>query len=234
MDIDNLKGKTIDDKLHAELSAHVAELSSQRDAARKESIDGRKGKDARIKELGDRLTAFAERLGVEPDADLESLPTAKGQAEAAKQFEAQIKKLTRERDEAAKGRDDLTAKLAGEKRERVIAEAVAKHDFIDSSDARTLIAARVRQEGDDFLFEADGGKLVPVADGAAWLAKTKPYSVKAAGGGGGSGFKGSGGGGQGPNPFDPKTFNLTQQIAMAKENPVLAQQLKAAATPVAA
>lgn len=190
MDIDSLKDK-LGDELHGKLVAHVAALTEQRDAARKESIDGRKGKDARIKELGERLAAFAERLGVEPDVDLETLPSAKGQAEAAKQFEAQVKKLTRERDEAAKGRDEALGRLTTEKRDRLIAQAVSKHAFIDAGDATTLLSSRVRQEGDDFLFEGEGGKLVPIEDGAAWLAKTKPHLVKASGAGdGGSGFKG--------------------------------------------
>ncbi len=199
MDIESLKGKTLDDKLHAELVAHVAALGEQRDAARKESIEGRKGKDAKLKELGERLSAFAERLGVEPDADLESLPSAKGQAEAAKQFEAQLRKLTRERDDAVKLTTDLQGKLLGEKRARTIASAVAKHAFIDAADAATLLASRVRQEGDEFLFEADGNKLVPIDEGAAWLAKAKPHMVKPSGSGdGGSGFKGdkSGAGGK--------------------------------------
>jgi hypothetical protein len=54
--------------------------------------------------------------------------------------------------------------------------------------------------------------------------------VKAAGAGG-SGYRP--GGGAAPattkNPFARETFNLTEQIALRKENPQLAEQLKAAA-----
>ena len=226
MDLETLKGKTLDDKLHAELVRHVADLSEQRDAARKESIDGRKGKDAKLKDLSERLDAFAERLGVDADADLSSLPSAKGQAEAAKQFDGQIKKLTRERDEAAKARDEVQGKWLAEKRQLAIAQAVSKHDFIDRQDVETLLAARVKQEGDEFLFEGEGGKLVPIADGAAWLAK-KSHLVKASGGGGGSGYQG-GAGGQ-ANPFDQKTFNFTQQLALKQADPARAASLEAAA-----
>jgi hypothetical protein len=193
MDIESLKGKTLDDKMYGELAAHLSDLVSQRDAARRESIDGRKGKDAKIKEISDRLEAFAERLGVEVNADLDSLPTAKGQAEAAKQFDAQVKKLTKERDEAIKAHDEVSGRLATERRNLTISQAVGKHPFIDADDARALTSARVRQEGDAWLFEGDGGKLVPIDEGVAWLAKTKAHLVRPSGSEGGSGFKGNGG-----------------------------------------
>lgn len=192
MDIETLKGKTLDDKLHADLVAHVSSLTEARDAARAESIKGRKVKDETIKQLNDRLAAFAERLGVEPDADIESLPSAKGQAEANKQVEAKLNRLQRELADKSKAFDDLSGKYGAERRERAIAEQVSKHPFIDADDVRALVSARLKQEGDDLLFSAPDGKLVPLADGVAWIAKTKPHLVRPAGDGGpGSGFKGT-------------------------------------------
>jgi len=43
------------------------------------------------------------------------------------------------------------------------------------------------------------------------------------GGAGGSGVTGY----KGPNPFDPKTVNITEQMKLVKENPKLADQLRA-------
>lgn len=238
MDLDALKGKTIDDELLGQLKAHVTSLSEARDAARQESIKGRRGKDETITKLTERVEAMAERLGVDPDADLATLPDAKGQAEAARQFEQKLKRLERERDTAVQKHTELTQRLTTEKRNALLATSAGKHGFIDATVAQTLAGARVVQEGDDFLFRTDDGKLVPVDEGFAWMAKSMPFLVKPAGAGGsgggahgGGGFTGVPGSGGQPqrNPFHPKTFNLTEQIAMRRENPQLADQLKAAA-----
>jgi len=236
MDLEKLKGSTLDDKTFAELQSYVTGLVEQRDAARQESIAGRKGKDAKLKELNDHVAKLLEKLGVDSIEDLDSLPDAKGQAEAVRQFEAKVKKLERELGEKSKSLEDLSTKHAAERRERAIAQAVAKHAFVDPDDARTLIAARVRQEGDDLIFEGEGGKPWSIEDGAAWLAKTKAHLVRPAGAaGGGSGFKGGGqGGGQIVNPWSPKTFNVTEQMRVRRENPALADSLKAQAASAAA
>jgi hypothetical protein len=227
MDIETLKGKTLDDKLHADLVAHVTGLKSAAETAddkarkaAKESIDGRKTLKA------ERDAAF-EKLGVSSLDELEALPDAKGQADAVKQFEAKLKKAERELADKSKALDELGTKFSSERRERAIAQAAAKHPFIDADDARMLIGARVRQEGDEFMFEGEGGKLVPIDDGAAWLAKTKTHLVKPAGGSaGGSGFKGNQGSAQ-ANPWAAKTFNVTEQVRLKQADPALAERLKA-------
>lgn len=198
MDLDTLKGKTLDDKLHADLVAHVAALTEQRDAARRESIDGRKGKDARIKELTERLAAVAEWAGIEADADLAALAPPKGQADAARQFEAKIARLTRERDDALKAQGDLGTKLRGLQREGAIAAALEGYRFKNPGDVRVLLERHVQEEGEELLFKTDEGKLVPLKEGAAWFAKTRPdYLHPADAGGQGSGYRGSGGQGGG-------------------------------------
>lgn len=197
MDLEALKGKTLDDDTHGKLVAFVAELAGQRDAARKESIDGRKGKDAKLKELGDRLQAFAERLGVEVDADLDKLPDAKGQADAVKQYEAKLARVARERDDAIKARDELGGALKTRNRESAIASSLEGHRFRNPSDVRVLIERHVQEEGDDLLFKTEDGKLVPLKEGVAWFAKTRPdYLLPEDAGGQGSGYRGSG---NGPN-----------------------------------
>lgn len=236
MDLDALKGKTVDDELLGQIRAHVTSLAEARDAARAESIKGRKGKDETISKLTERVEAMAERLGVDPDADLASLPDARGQADAARQFEQKLKRMERERDAATQAHTDLLQRLTTEKRNALLATSASKHGFIDASVAQTLAGARVVQEGDDFLFRTDDGKLVPVDEGFAWMAKSMPFLVRPAGSGGappagGGGFTGVPGSGGQPqrNPFHPKTFNLTEQLALKRENPALAEQLKEAA-----
>ena len=234
MDLSKFKGKTLDDATLSELTAaitsHTEALETRATtaegkarAAAKEAIDGRKAKDARIERL-------SELLGIEADADLDKIDV-KGMAEAAKQVEQQLKRVTRERDEAQQQAKDIGGKYATERRDRAIAEAVSKHPFIDADDARALIAGRLVQEGDDLLFAGPDGKHVSLNDGVAWMAKTKTHLVRPAGDPSqGSGYKGSGGSGSGgSNPWDKKTFNITQQIALKAENPALAAQLQSAA-----
>lgn len=230
LDLSKFKGKTLDDatlsELQAAVTAHVEPFEARASAAEakakaaaKESIDGRKAKDARIERL-------SELLGIEPDADLDKIDV-KGMAEAAKQVEAQLKRVTRERDDAVKAHGELTGKYAAERRERAIAAEVAKHPFVDAADAIALVGMRVRQEGDDITFEGADGKPTTLTDGVAWIAKTKPHLIRPAGdGGGGSGYKGAGNGGGDKNPFAKATWNLTEQIAMKRENPALATQLE--------
>lgn len=203
LDLDQFKGKTLDDATLSALQSHVAahvdpleaRVTKSEDKARKaaqESIDGRKGKDARIERM-------AELLGIDVDADLDKLEPAKGLAEAKQQVEAKVRKLERDISDKAKAFDELGARYRKEQRERVITSAVSKHQFIDAEDAAALLAARVREEGEDFVFALPDGKTASVEEGAAWLAKTKTHLVRPAGGDGGkgSGFNGGAAGRQG-------------------------------------
>lgn len=224
MDLQSLKGKTVDDSLLSQLVEHVDGLVAQRDAARKESIEGRKGKDAKIKEQSERISALSERLGIEPDADLESLPDARGQAEAAKQVEAKLKRLEREKAEFEQKFSELSSRYASERQSLAIEKALSSQPFVDMEDARAIFAQRVKAEGDELLFETPEGKLVPLADGAAWLAKTKTHLVRVDGGGG-SGFKPAAGGGAGSATKGSFGGSADERrAAIAARFPELAQQ----------
>lgn len=194
MDLDTLKDK-LDGATLDKLRAHVEDLTSRAEKAEdkartaaSESINGRKT-------LKATLDKAFEKLGISSADELDSLPDGKGAGEAAKQLESQIKKLTRERDEAIAGRDEATGKVKTMTRSAVLAEALQPHKFKHPADVQALLAPRLVEDGDELRFRTDDGKLVPVKDGAAWFAKTRPDYIEAAGGdGGGSGFKGAGGG----------------------------------------
>lgn len=197
-DLSKLKDK-LDSGTLAELTSHLDELSTRAETAEdkarkatKESIDGRKAKDQRIARL-------SELLGIEPDADLESLPDPKGQADAVKQFEAKVKRLERENADLIKARDELGGTVKSMKRETALAAALEGHRFKNPADVRVLLQSRVVEEGDELLFETDDKKRVSLKDGAAWFATTRPDYVEAKDGGGqGSGFgRGEGGSGGG-------------------------------------
>lgn len=233
MDIESLKGKTLDEALFTQLATHVEGLNTRAEtaegktrAAQKESIEGRKQLKA------ERDAAF-EKLGVTTAQELEALEAPKGQAEAMKQMEAKVKRAERERAEAQASLQEVNGKYAADRRALAVEKALSAHPFIDMDVARAVLELGVTAEGDDLLFKTTDGKLVPLQDGAAWLAKTKTYLVKAPGQGQqGSGFKGGAGGSGGvKNPWAKETWNVTAQIAMSRDDPQTASALKAAANP---
>lgn len=183
MDLETLKPR-LDDATFAELQQYVTDLIGARDAARNESITGRKGKDARIKELTERVQALTEYLGVEPDADLETLPDAKGAIEASKQFEARVKRLERQLTEANQKAEEASGKYRSSLQRAAIADSLSGHDFLARDLVETYVSQRLVWEDDDLLFRTDEGKLVPVQDGVAGIAKTRPELLKPTGAGG--------------------------------------------------
>lgn len=196
-DLDTLKDKLPGETLE-QLRAHVDDLSTRaetaEDKARKaaqESITGRKT-------LKASLDKAFEKLGISTADELDALPDGKGAGEATKQFEAQIKKLTRERDEAVASRDEASGKVKAMTRNAALTEALQGQRFKNPADVQVLLQSRLVEDGDELRFKTDDGKLVPLKDGAAWFAKTRPDYVEPQGAaGGGSGFKGAGGGGAG-------------------------------------
>ena len=195
MDIDGLKEK-LGDETFAKLKTHIDDLTGQRDAARQESISGRKA----LKEERDKLKTFRDRalekLGIDSDEDLDALPDAKGQAEAVKQYEAKLKRIERERDELKAAKEAADGALRGSRQKAALAEALGKHEFAARDVVETFVSARLVWEGEDLFFKADDGKAVSVADGVAGLAKSRPELLKTTGAGG-AGFRQANAGGGG-------------------------------------
>jgi hypothetical protein len=228
MNIESIRAKLSDAEFSA-LSEHVADLTGQRDAARQESIEGRKKLRSEVETLRSTKAQLFEKLGLDDDADLDALPEAKGQAEAAKQLEARLKRMERDLADAVKVRGEIETKFQASRREAALTKALASHDFIDSDLVGSYASGRLRFEGDEMLFETDDGKLVSVDDGIKHLAAVKPHLLKARGAGGSGHVPGAGSAGGTKNPWAHGSENITEQISLAKENPNLAAQLKAAA-----
>lgn len=179
MDITKLKGK-LDDATFEELSKFVTDLTEARDAARKESIDGRKAKDATIKDLKAWQEKAVEKLGLESPEGIEDL-NIQGQAEAAKQFEAKVRKLERDLEAATKERDALFTKNREATKEAILSKALGAHEFVDRDVVATFISTRLEWDGDELLYKGEGGKVLSVTDGVAELVKVKPSLLKAQG-----------------------------------------------------
>jgi hypothetical protein len=192
MNIDALK-ETLGDEKFSELSAYIKDLTGQRDTARNESIQGRK----KLKEdlaAAQALAAKAlDKLGVESAEEIDALPDAKGQGEALKQFETQLKRVQREKDEALKLAQDADSKYRGTLQRAAISEALAGHEFIARDVVETFISHRLQWDGDELLFKDADGKLVGVKDGVSGIAKTRPELLKPTGTGGAGVRSGSAG-----------------------------------------
>jgi len=182
MDISKFKDKLGDD--FEALQTYINDLTGQRDAARKESIDGRKGMKDKLAKLEADHTAMLEKLGIDSVDDLENLPDAKGAADSAKQADAARKRAERERDEALKARDEAIGSLRSSKQRAAIADALSGHEFIARDLVESYVSQRLTWEGDELLFKGEGDKLIPLADGVAGIAKTRPELLKPTGTGG--------------------------------------------------
>lgn len=195
MNIDELKD-VLGDKFQS-LKTYVQDLEATRDAARNESETGR----AKFKKIADERDALrsateklCEKLGVESIDEIESLPDAKGQAEAVKQFEAKMKRLERELADERKVKDELSGKLRETSLTVKLEKALGAHEWLDRDTASLLLKNNVVYEGDDAFFKTSDGKMISLEEGAKALAQTKQFLLKSSGAGG-SGYTGAGGAG---------------------------------------
>lgn len=196
MDLETLK-EALGDEKFATLKTYVDDLTGQRDAARNESITGRKGLREKLTKLEADQAALLEKLGLDSLDDLASLPDAKGAAEAAKQYEAKLKRMERELTDTKAAREQVEGKYKGTLQRAAVAEALGGHEFIARDLVETFIGQRLVWEGEDLLFKADDGRLMPIRDGVAGIAKTRPELLKPTGSGGaGVRQSNAGGGGQ--------------------------------------
>lgn len=183
MDIEQLKEALGDEKFTA-LKTYVDDLTGQRDAARNESITGRKTLKAKLDEATAAQARLLEKLGVESLEDLDSLPDAKGQAEAVKQYEARMKKLEREKAELEASKQEVDGKYRDSLKRSAVADAMGGFEFVARDLVETYVSQRLAWEGDQLLFKSDDGKLLSVKDGITGLAKSRPELLKPTGTGG--------------------------------------------------
>lgn len=193
MDLVKIKEKLSEDEFK-ELETHVADLTGQRDAARRESIDGRKALRSRVEQLEGVQSKLFERLGILEESEIESLPDAKGQAEAMKQYEARMKKLEKERDTLTAERDALITKDRDSRRDAAIAASLARDalggvELLDTDLVGAFVRSKVEWDGDALVYRKEDGGLYPVKDAVQELVKSKPGWVKPAGNGSGSNFQ---------------------------------------------
>jgi len=217
MDIESLKEALGDEKFTA-LKSYVDDLQGQRDRARQESITGRRGMKDKLAKLEADQNALMERLGIDSLEDLDLLPDAKGAAEAAKQYDAKLKRMERQLQEATTQRDEISGKFRGSLQKAAIAEALSGHEFVARDLVETFVSQRLTWEGDDLLFKSDDGRMIPVKDGIAGIAKARPELLKSTGTGG-AGVRASNAGGGGAKTMTRAEFEAlapAQRVEAAK------------------
>lgn len=217
MDLESLK-EALGDEKFAALKTYVDDLTGQRDAARQESITGRRGMKDKLAKLEADQAALMDRLGIDSLEDLDTLPDAKGAAEAAKQYEVKLKRMERQLQDATAQRDEISGKFRGTLQRAAIAEALAGHDFVARDIVETYIGNRLAWEGDDLLFKSDDGRMIPVKDGVAGIAKARPELLKSTGTGG-AGVRASNAGGGGAKTMTRAEFEAlapAQRVEAAK------------------
>lgn len=222
MDISKFKDRLGDD--FTALEAHIADLTGQRDAARKESVEGRKALKAKAETAEALNQKLMEKLGIETAEEIDSLPPAKGQAEALKQLETRLKAkdtALAERDAAVQA---LTQKYRDSQAAAQLDQALATYDFID----RDLVLSHIRQQvawqDEQLLFNTEKGA-VPLTEGVKAFVEAKPHIVKNPGARG-SGYNPTARGAEVKNPWAKDSFNLTEQLRLVADNPTLAAHLK--------
>jgi hypothetical protein len=173
--------------------SEFAKLNDKLSTATNESITGRKTLKAELEAAKSTVRTMLDKLGLDDVSELDGLPDAKGMAEAQKQVEAQVKRLTRELSEAQKAAADKDSALKGLRTDLALKEAMSKHQFIDDDVVKLLVNSRIEHEGDNVFFKGDDGAMLSLPDALAGIAKAKPHLLKAPANGG-SGFTGNQGG----------------------------------------
>ena len=220
MDLEKVR-EALDEERFGELEAYVNDLIGQRDSARKESINHRQGLKSKATELeteNEQLkraqTELLERLGVESVEQIAELDP-KGQAEAARQYEAKLKRIEREMSERDQAYQALEAKHKGTLQEAAMRKAMADHEWVDGELVASFVQNRLAWDDDDIRYRADDGLLMDLTEGLQTLAKEKPHLLKTTGAGG-SGYRASRRDGEQPKQISRTDFdNLAPAARMS-------------------
>lgn len=221
--------------------------------------------------LAKRLTQVVETIGVEHEEGIENLTDddlvekiteklkekggeggAKSAEEIAKlvdakvgtfrsQMDAQVKKLTKERDEALAGATSAQKNFERVSLETNVLGEASKRGLKPTAHADIMNRARgvfKMVDGKLVAYDSDGETQLYGADGATGLTIEEWIESQASkdaihlfegnsGGGapGGSGGAGRNGVQRGPNPWKKESFNVTRQMEQIRKDPVAARRL---------
>jgi hypothetical protein len=187
---------------------------------------------ARIAELEDKFGSLPDDFdidqyiaGKDVNGDVEKkLKDQKDRLEAVHQ--KAMDKVTGERD-VLKGRLDKV--VVDNALNAAIAEAGVAAPFAPAVRAMFKDKVKVEYEGEEVIATLDNMPVIEQLKTWAGTDQGKHYIAAPANGGGGSGGNGGGGGNTVDNPFAEKTWNLTKQLQLQKDDPAKYETLKKAA-----
>lgn len=214
MDIEGLRDR-LEPTEFEQLTQHIAALTEKAEKAVAESINGRKTMKAENERLKTLNAQIMEKLGIADAEELESLPDLKGQAEAAKQYEAKVRRLERELAERSEMLQTISAQRRADQQSALLAKALQAHDWSDAEVVEQFVSARITWEDDKPYYKVDDGKLVSVDEGVTLLANAKPALLKSRGAGG-SGYSKTA---QGTPPGEPSAPSLDVGAIYAARQP---------------
>lgn len=195
MDIESLKPK-LDEAEFDSLAQHIAALAEKADKAVSESINGRKTIKAENERLKTLNAQIMDKLGISDAEELDALPDLKGQADAAKQFEAKVKRLERELAERSEMLQKVSDARRADQQTALLAKAMQAHDWNDSEVVENFISSRITWEDEQPFYKLADGSLKSLDEGVTLLANEKPALLKSRGAGG-SGYSKSATGAEG-------------------------------------
>lgn len=179
MDLTALKPKLGDD--YITLETYVNDLIGQRDAARKESEQGRKALKTRVEALEALKTRLFDRLDLVSEDEIDALPdvkAAKGQNDALKQLEARLKRMENELGVKTQAYQELQTAHRSARLDATLAQALTKYDFVDPEIVAAYLKGRMTWDGDEPRYPGDNGVSIPLAEGVTLLAQTRPQLLK--------------------------------------------------------
>lgn len=176
---------------------------------------------AKLERLPELEAAAADKLD---DAKIEE--TVSRRVEAALKgkmapLQKQVAKLTEERDELARLRDDFVAKDLTRRLHDTVRDKSLEAKMLPSAveDALVLAERSFEQTEDGEFVTRDGCGVMPGCDVASWVSEMqekRPHWWPESRGGGARG--GRGGNGYPSNPFSREHFNMTEQARILREH----------------
>lgn len=173
MDITKLKDQLEPEEYEA-LDNHVRELIGQRDSARRESIDGRKGKQQELVNLQAQQEKILKALDLSLPEELDDMPDMSSRKADLDRLAAQEKSLTTKLQTAQAERDQAQAKLKDAHKKRELADALGKHNLVDLNVVAAFIEPRLQWDGEDLIYISEAGVPSSVEDGIKALVRSRP------------------------------------------------------------
>jgi hypothetical protein len=172
------------------------------------------------------IDSLADKLDTETLTSLKNYIDTLTNPKKSNDVDARVQKLEAALAKKQKDHEEAVAMYKKVLRENAIAKSMASHDWVDPDLVSLYFETNTINDGDKLLFRSNDGRVVPLDEAAATLAKSKPHLTKA-GTQHGSGY-------QKPkdntepvkNPWKREYLNLTEQARILKVDPALAAKLK--------